>query len=304
MCFLTDMDQPKFERMLRLMKMMSGNINYTIDELSERLEMSQRTIYRYIDTFKSAGFAVTRIYTNTYKIEKAPKVLPDFDQLLYFSEEESYLINSLIDALSPTNSLKKGIKEKLAVVYSQTAIADYVDKRSNAMHVQELTRAAEEKMKVVLKDYESGNSHTIRDRLVEPYGFTSDYIDVCAFDLEDGRNKTFKIDRIGSVEVLDRPWTEEKSHRRQKMDIFRMSGQVISHLKWQMTVKAKNLLIEEYPLAAKEIKGKGNDWILDTDICNWAGACRFYVGLATEIKVIDSPEFEKYVKDYVNSCLV
>ncbi len=293
------MDQPKFERMLRLMKMMSGSFNYTIQEISQKLDMSERTIYRYIDTFKSAGFAVTRICTNTYKLEKAPKVLPDFDKLLYFSEEESYLINSLIDALSPTNSLKKGIKGKLAVVYSQTAIADYVDKRSNAMHVQELTRAAEEKKKVILKNYESGNSHTIRDRLVEPYEFTSDYIDVCAFDLEDGHNKTFKIDRIGDVIVLEEPWTEEENHRKQKMDIFRMSGQGCGHLKWQMTVKAKNLLIEEYPLAEKQIKGKDNNWILETDICNWAGACRFYVGLANEITILDSPEFETYVRDYL-----
>ena len=31
------MDQPKIERMLRLMKMMAGNRNYTIDELAEKL---------------------------------------------------------------------------------------------------------------------------------------------------------------------------------------------------------------------------------------------------------------------------
>ncbi|MBR5562680.1 MAG: HTH domain-containing protein, partial [Bacteroidales bacterium] len=46
------MDQPKIERMLRLMKMMAGNRNYTIDELAEKLGTSYRSIYRYIDTFK------------------------------------------------------------------------------------------------------------------------------------------------------------------------------------------------------------------------------------------------------------
>ena len=54
------MDQPKIERLLRLMKMMSGSVNYSIDELSDKLDMSPRTIYRYIDTFKNAGFAVTK----------------------------------------------------------------------------------------------------------------------------------------------------------------------------------------------------------------------------------------------------
>lgn len=48
------MDQPKIERMLRLMKLLASNTNYTIDELAEKLKMSYRTIYRYIDTFKAS----------------------------------------------------------------------------------------------------------------------------------------------------------------------------------------------------------------------------------------------------------
>ena len=47
-----------------------------------------------------------------------------------------------------------------------------------------------------------------------------------------------------------------------------------------------------------------NSWILDTDICNYAGACRFYVGLAKEIRVLDSPEFEEYVKTYIQENLM
>ncbi len=295
------MDQPKIERMLRLMKMMSGNINYSVEELSEKLEMSDRTIYRYIDTFKNAGFTVTKIWANTYKLEKIPQSMPDFDKLMYFSEEESYLINSLLDALVPTNSLKKGIKDKLAVVVDSTSIANFVDRRSNAAHVTNLTQAAREKKKVLLKGYESGNSHTIRDRYVEPYGFTTDYIDVCAYDLEDKQNKIFKIQRIGEVEILNEPWEAEKSHHKQGMDCFRMTGPYIGHVIWQMTVMAKNLLLEEFPLAEKELKRKGNYWVLDTDICDYAGACRFYVGLAKEIRVIDSPEFEEYVEEYIKT---
>lgn len=101
------MDKPKIERLLRLMKLMSGSINDTVDELSERLDMSERTIYRYIDTFKGAGFAVTRVSPYVYKLEKVPRSMPSLDKLLYFSEEEAYLVNSLIDALVPTNALKK-----------------------------------------------------------------------------------------------------------------------------------------------------------------------------------------------------
>lgn len=295
------MDQQKIERMLRLMKLMSGSINYSVEELSEYLGLSERTIYRYMSVFKNAGYTVTKIYANTYKLEKIPRELPSFERLVYFSEEESYLINSLLDALVPTNSLKKGIKKKLAIIYDKTSIAGFVDRRSNAAHVENLANAAREKKKVVLKGYESGNSHTVRDRLVEPYGFTTDYIDICAYDLEDGHNKIFKIARIGEVQILDAPWTEESSHCKQGMDVFRMGGHIIGHITWQMSVMAKNLLIEEYPLAEKTIVRKGNFWVLEADICDYAGACRFYVGLAKEIKVIESPDFLAYVQNYLSS---
>ena len=37
-----NMDQPKIERLLRFMKLLTGNISYSINDLSERLDMSVR----------------------------------------------------------------------------------------------------------------------------------------------------------------------------------------------------------------------------------------------------------------------
>ena len=292
------MDQPKMERLLRLMKLLSGNVNYTIDELSRKLEMSPRTIYRYIDTFKAAGFSVTKIFGDTYKLGKMPKNTVDLDKLIYFSEEEAYLVNSLIDALAPTNSLKANLKDKLSAIYSQTSIADYVDRKSNAARVEVLGEAVKEKKKVYLKDYESGNSHTVRDRYIEPFGFTTDYIDVWGYDLEDGKNKIFKISRIKDVEVTEEDWTEESGHEKMGMDVFRMNGKTPIHIKLQLTLMAKNLLVEEYPLAAKYIKREGTGWILETDIYRTEGASRFVAGLMGEITIVEGDELKEALKKY------
>ena len=297
------MDQPKIERMLRLMMLLSGSTNYSIDELADKLEMSYRTIYRYIDTFKAAGFAVAKLHGNVYKLGRLPKAVPDFDNLIYFSEEEAYLVNNLIDRLDPTNAMKATLKNKLSAIYNSTSIADYIDKRSNSGNVQSLSDAIRDKRKVILKGYESGNSHTVRDRLVEPFGFTTNYIDVWAFDLGDFHNKLFKIARVGEVQVLEEPWEAESSHRRQGRDVFRMAGKTAKRIKMSMSLMAKNLLIEEYPLAEKDVTLQDGEWILDTEIYNYAGACRFYVGLAEEIRIVDSPEFEAYVNEYVSRCL-
>ena len=52
---------------------------------------------------------------------------------------------------------------------------------------------------------------------------------------------------------------------------------------------AKNLLIEEYPLAEQDIRKEGDKWILETMVSGMEGVGRFVIGLAHEIKVIDSP---------------
>jgi len=240
------MDQPKIERMLRLMKMMSSNVNYSINELSEKLGISYRTIYRYIDTFRDAGFVVEKIYSNVYKLGKMPKVACDFSKLIYFSEEEAYLVNRLIDGISETNNLKANLKKKLSAIYSSTSIAEYIGKKGNSAAIEDLAYAIRNKCKAYLRDYESGNSHSKRDRYVEPFDFTPNYIDVWAYDLEDGENKVFKINRIDFVDVTEEYWTEEKSHRKAFSSLFPVSFQ--NSLRWfSLSATLTDISLQQLP---------------------------------------------------------
>lgn len=299
------MDQPKIERVLRLMTLMSGSVEYTIDELADKLETSYRSIYRYIDTFKQCGFAVEKIHGNVYRLAKLSPKYPDLDKLVYFSEEEAYLVNRLIDRLDPTNSLKAGLQRKLAAIYSSTSIADYIDKRSNAANVEALSRAIREKRSVRLLNYESGHSGQIRDRRVEPFGFTTNFIDVWAYDLEDGRCKIFKISRMEEVEVLDaEAWAHEPEHERQGMDIFRMAGKEEFRVRLRLSMKAKNLLVEEYPLAERDLTQEPDGrWILDTGISAAAGAGRFVSGLAGEIEILEGEPLRAWLRDNARALL-
>lgn len=54
------MELDKFARQLRLMELLTHNYQYSIEEVSEKLKMSKRSIYRYIDAFKSMGFVVRK----------------------------------------------------------------------------------------------------------------------------------------------------------------------------------------------------------------------------------------------------
>lgn len=299
------MDQPKIERVLRLMTLMSGSVEYTIDELADKLETSYRSIYRYIDTFKQCGFAVEKIHGNVYRLAKLSPKYPDLDKLVYFSEEEAYMVNRLIDRLDPTNSLKAGLQRKLAAIYSSTSIADFVDKSTNASNVESLSRAVREKKAVRLVRYESGHSRQVRDRHVEPFGFTTNYIDVWAYDLEDGRNKIFKISRMEEAEVLDaEPWVHEAEHDRPGMDVFRMAGPQAFRVRLRLSMKAKNLLVEEYPLAERDLAQEPDGrWILDTGISAVAGVGRFVSGLAGEIEILEGEPLRDWLRDNARALL-
>ena len=282
------------------MALMSGSVDYTVDELARQLETSYRSIYRYIDTFKECGFVVEKLAPNVYKLKSMPEDYPEFQNLVYFSDEEAHLVNNLIDRLDPTNALKANLQKKLAIIYDSTGIADLVDGRSLRNIVETLAHGIREKKKVVLKNYESGNSHTVRDRYIEPFGFTTNYIDVWGFDLQDGRSKLFKVSRMQEAMLLeDEPWTNEDKHEKQGLDVFGMSGRTPL-----LGVMAKNLLLEEHPLAENDLTEEKGSWILDTQVYNYAGICRFYVGAASDVQILESNDFEKYVSDYVSKYLL
>ena len=297
------MDQPKIERMLRLMKMMSGNVNYTVEELGDKLGISYRSIYRYIDTFKASGFVVEKLQKNVYKLGKMPRSYVDMKNLIYFSEEEAYIIDSLINSLDETNTLKTDLKKKLSAVYNFTTMISYVQKKEIAERVEALGKAIRSKKKVVLKAYESANSKEVTDRHVEPFAFTTNCIDIWGFDTEKQENRIFKISRIGSVEMQEEAWEYEEKHERSKTDCFRMSGYEQTPVKLELGLQAKNLLLEEYPLAEKDLKREGKKWVLETMVSDMAGVGRFVIGLAHDIKVVDSPALTEYIKEFVSKHL-
>lgn len=297
------MDQPKIERLLRLMMLMTGNSNYTINDLAEKLETSYRSIYRYIDTFKAAGFVVQK-NGEYFSLAKESDFFKDITQLIYFTDEEAFLVNKLIDGLTDTNVIKENLRRKLSTIYNSTAIADCVVRKENAENVHRLVQAIEEKRQAVLKGYSSSHTGLVKDRPVEPYKFTTNYAYVWCYDLEDKKNKLFKTERIGKVGLTEKMWQNEASHNSTPVDIFRMSAPETSHIRLKLGRKSHNLILEEYPLSERDITQIAeNQWILDTTVCGMQGVGRFVLGLKEDIEIVEGDGLKKYISDYVKKYL-
>lgn len=293
------MDQPKIERLLRLMKLLTANVTYSVDEIAERLGMSRRTIYRYIDTFRDAGFLIKKS-GDCIRLDKESPHFKDISQLVHFTEEEAAILKSAIENIDDTNLLKQNLKRKLYSVYDNKLLADTVVKGKNASNVHSLLDAIEQKRQVVLRRYQSGHGGKVSDRRVEPFAFTTNYVQVWCFDHSDGMCKLFKTSRIGSVEILSEVWQHESSHAEAFIDIFRMNGKERTRIQLELGMMAYNLLIEEYPLAERDTRPlDDNHWLLDTEIASMHGVGRFVVGLLDDIRIIDSPELQAHIDSYL-----
>ncbi len=189
------MDQPKLERLLRLMKLLTANTTYNIDQLAERLQMSRRTVYRYIDTFRDAGFVIKKSGEHI-RLDKESPHFKDISQLVHFTEEEAVILKSAIENIDDTNLLKQNLKRKLYSVYDNKTLADTIVKGRLSGIVHNLVGAIAEKRQVVLQAYRSARGAAVRDRRVEPFAFTTNYVNIWCYDTEDGLCKLFKTSRI------------------------------------------------------------------------------------------------------------
>ena len=292
-------DHAKFERMLRMLLLLSNGRNYSISELAERFEMSPRSTSRYIATFRKAGFIVD-CRNAGYSIRRMEKPFKELHDLLHFSEEEAFILKRAIHSIDDTNILKTNLVKKLYALYDQDKLVDTVVNSDHSGNVHHLIHAIREKKQVILQQYRSAHSNLVRDRLVEPFDFTTNYIAIWAFEPETRSCKLFKTVRIGNVKVLEKQDQFESLHQKEPEDVFRISSDRHDHVKLRLSLRACNLLLEEYPLAEQyTTAADDNYWHFEGEVCGFEGVGRFVLGLGNEVQVLESEEFRRFLRERI-----
>lgn len=290
-------DQAKFQKMLEVLLLLDCQYGRTITELSERFEISQRTVYRYLDTFKQVGFVIEN--TNGYfKIDKENTTVQEISHLLHFSEEEAFILSKAIHSIEDTDELKSKLVKKLYSLYDFDRVIHAISKKEESENIYTLLQAIKQQKQVVLQSYKSGNSKNIRDRIVEPIDFTINYTGVWCYDIEDGVNKVFKTSRIKQVQLLESFYNYKPKHKKGIIDIFRMQSFEPIAIILELSLVAYNLITEEYPLSEKYIsKVTDNLYRLECEVGNLMGVGRFVLGLPGEIQIIASEALKQYVQE-------
>lgn len=175
-----------------------------------------------------------------------------------------------------------------------------------------LTEAIDKKHKVILKGYSSSNSNEVKDRYVVPINLVYNNENLWAYDIEKNKLKEFRLSRISAIET-DIP-DPEYPHPFEKgeADIFRWINPKINyHIKLEMSIAALNSLREEYSntknLPETELYQISPErWVLDTTLHGLGAVRRFYLGLADQIKILDTEDahlLRKEVKRFIDENL-
>ena len=300
---ISHMEHASIYRIFRMLEMLGSNVDYTTPELTERLDVCERSTFRYIETLKLAGCTIIKKGKNIHKLVKIPSEGIKLEELVLISSEEAFLIHRMLRSIAGECPLVCNLELKLAAIFDAICITEIVGNKSASENIKELKKAIKNHERVVLMNYESGHTMQISNREVEPYAFSTNYADVYAYEIATGKNKIFKVCRIGWVKPTCHLWEYEDKHEVISPDCFRMNGKESIPVTLKLSLMAKNLLIEEYPLSARDLTYEDGYWWLRTNVKSMAGVGRFYLGLSDQIEILNSPELVSYIREHVKKNL-
>ncbi|MGB3454029.1 MAG: WYL domain-containing protein [Moheibacter sp.] len=284
------------EKSIRLLMLLSGNRTYSCEELQERLGLSERSIYRHLREIEDTGFALERKEGRYRLFENEPQT-KELKKLVHFTEEEAYVFYRALCQLEEFEFSAKDLIRKLHALYDFQAL-NKIKKPDQLSKIQKIKQAISEGKQILFKNYHSSGSGTISDRQVEVFAFLPDYKSVWAMDCRDKDVKQFKISRIENLEILSSPWQLTELHIQPFTDAFRMSARKpLATVEATLTLKAYNLLKEEFPVAEEFIEKKHPEYYLKIPIADFHGIGRFVLGLPGDVVVHQPQDFKTFLKE-------
>jgi proteasome accessory factor C len=273
-------NQNRILRVFKLITLLKTFPAKTIKRLSQSLEISERSCYRYMDLLTELGFEVGKDDHNKFFLKADQIVEP-------FTKEESHLIHEVLTVSVKNNPLVASIKAKLPSLEESNILANNIVNGHLSKLVSQINESILNKTQINIIKYQSASSESITDRLVEPIGFTSNYQYLCAFEVESKQNKYFKLERMGSIENLEEIAKFKEQHKLLNPDVFGFndSGEKF-HLKLKMSMRAMLWLKDDYPETTPFInEGSDGIWLLDVEVNNMDPVNRILRSMPGEVSI-------------------
>ena len=228
--------------LLKLISLLHSPGGYTIDRLALRFDITSRSVYRYLGILKECGFNVEK-KSGRYRIASGQTVS---SHIYALTDEEVQVVAESVAAVHHNHPLKLNIIQKLSLFTDVSGIAGLILQAGLSEHISVLSKAIKIRKRVILKQYHSPNSKSVRDRLVEPISFTPNMRYVFAWDVDRGEIRQFKPERISAVDLTNVNCKYIGRGNEHETDIFGMNGYPRVETTLECSHRAILLLNEEF----------------------------------------------------------
>ena len=227
----------------------------------------------------------------------------ELQQLQALSDTELAEIRHHLRALPERR--RRSLMQKLESVLNFQKLGLEALRKPNLEKLDLLTAGQRHQRAVLLKNYQSSNSNTVRDRLVEPFHIDSELDTLQAFQIDpeqserNQRNRHFRLSRIERVELTERPWQFADRHRVERTDVFRIVNDSQEFIHLTLTTRARNELLEKFPSARSEIRlnsdGKTYDFQTMAN-ADFYGLLPFVLGNYDQVEVLEPEKLRVAVR--------
>lgn len=203
----------KNDNMLAILWMLNSGVKMTAKQISEKLEINIRTVYRHIDALCASGVPIISDpghnggYTLLNNFIRAP-LLFDMEekkallQAAVFAKEAGYPLSEALD--NATTKLKmysnQEQESRLNHHLAGFEVINHAINPSIQPVLAELEQAIEKELSVEI-DYRSGHDEQPKNRMIDPYGmvyWNDKWYTVAYCHLRNGI-RSFRVDRILSI---------------------------------------------------------------------------------------------------------
>jgi len=289
-------NQNRIYRIFQLINYLKSRPTKSIRNLSQFLQTSSRTVYRYLDLLTDLGFVIEKDAHGKFWIPRGPGA----DGVTFTPQETDYL-KKLVKSAGKQSKLADSVLQKFYQVGELHPVSDNLFEPALGILIEKISMAIIENKQLLIKDYLSANSQTISDRLVEPICFTDNYTALCAFEVSTQQNKYFKLERMGDAEMADGKMTYEILHEFKKPDVFGFQGTSVNKVvELELNMRAYLVLREEYPMSRPLLKAvpEKSMYYFYSQVQSYLAPARFVSGLQDDIIVLGSKDFIQYVNRF------
>jgi len=162
----------------------------------------------------------------------------------------------------------------------------------NLQMINLLEKAKNEGKQIILKNYYSSNSNSVRDRLIEPLRVSPFDDMVFAYDVEKEKISYFRMTRIGGIEALETLSTFKGSLNLGDADPFYIVSDDKIQVRLEFGVAAYNELILRFPLAKRYIKtyASGDKFEFQCDVNDkFYGISNFILNMHHDLVIVHEP---------------